>query len=341
VGILFRYIFREIVVSTLIGTVLFTFVLFLRSVGRIMELMVGPSSSTAEVLSLILLILPQTLRFTIPIGVLVGVLVGLGRLSTDGEITAMRAAGIPSRKVAAPIFLWALAGALACAATTLYINPMAQRELNRRSETLKISQATAEIQPRVFIEDFPNMVLYVRDVIPGPIVRWQGVFLADTRPPSERGSISGAQFEQHLQVVINAPGRVIAREQLRRRVETALLFHARGFAGQPDAGANAYALDQKLARAGGQRDLLVRDIETRVGHAVDVGGRLGLVVPPEVARLRADGFRQRHPKPGLGILRSPAKRFARDGSEIGVGKIGGVAKRQRAGALLHANALGR
>jgi len=234
VGILFRYIFREIVVSTLIGTALFTFVLFLRSVGRIMELMVGPSSSTAEVSGLVLLILPQTLRFTIPIGVLVGVLVGLGRLSTDGEITAMRAAGIPSRKVAAPIFLWAFVGALACAATTLYINPMAQRELNRRSETLKISQATAEIQPRVFIEDFPNMVLYVRDVIPGPVVRWQGVFLADTRPPGERGSISGAQSTVDGPAITVAEEAVAVPRPEQNRIQLHL-SHAKRFEQASDA----------------------------------------------------------------------------------------------------------
>ena len=87
--ILFRYVFREIFVSTLIGTLLFTLVLFLQQIGTVMELLIGPNLSGRETLYLFLLYLPQTLVLTIPMGVLVGVLVGLGRMSTDGEILCM------------------------------------------------------------------------------------------------------------------------------------------------------------------------------------------------------------------------------------------------------------
>ena len=51
-GILSRYILREIALATLIGTLLFTFVLFLQSIGEVMELLVGPNASTKEVLYL-------------------------------------------------------------------------------------------------------------------------------------------------------------------------------------------------------------------------------------------------------------------------------------------------
>ncbi len=188
--ILFRYIFREILVASLIGTLLFTFVLFLRAVGPVMELLIRPSASPHDVFYLFLLRVPQTLRFTIPMGVVVGVLVGLGRLSSDGEITAMRAAGVPSRRCISPIGVFALLGALACAASTLHLNPKALREFKRISETMKISLATAEVQPRVFIESFPDTVLFVQDVAAGAMVRWKGVFIADMRAPEARGSLS-------------------------------------------------------------------------------------------------------------------------------------------------------
>ena len=207
-GILFRYIVREIVVSSLIGTLLFTFVLFLRSVGQLMELLIRPGTSGGQVLLLFSLWVPHTLRFTIPIGVLVGVLVGLGRLSTDGEITAMRAAGIAGRRCVRPIGVVALAGTILCAATTIYLNPLALREFRRIGESMKISQATAEIQPRVFIESFPNYVLYVRDVLAGPVVRWKGVFLADMRDPSARGSFAG------VNAAVDGPRITVAEEAL-------------------------------------------------------------------------------------------------------------------------------
>ncbi len=101
-----RYIFREILASAVLGTLLATFILYLRQVDPIFELLVKSTPANAHlVLQLFLLSIPGVLPFTIPFGVLVGILIGLGRLAADGEITAMRAAGVSSRKVIAPVLL--------------------------------------------------------------------------------------------------------------------------------------------------------------------------------------------------------------------------------------------
>jgi len=188
--ILSRYIFREIVSSAILGTVLFTFVLFLRSVGQLFELLVRRAASAEIVAYLFALTLPQTLTFTIPMGVLVGILIGLGRMSGDGEVIATRAAGIPTRRYIGPAAAFAVLGLGASAAMSLYLGPRAAREFHRLQNQLRSSQASAQIQPRVFEEGFPNTILYVRDVIPGPVVRWRGVFLADLRPADQRSSPS-------------------------------------------------------------------------------------------------------------------------------------------------------
>ena len=119
--ILSRYIFREIVSSALLGTVLFTFVLFLRNVGQLFELLVRRTATGEIVLYLFALMLPQTLTFTIPMGVLVGILIGLGRMSGDGEVIATRAAGIPTRRFILPVTAFALLGLSATAAVSLYV----------------------------------------------------------------------------------------------------------------------------------------------------------------------------------------------------------------------------
>ncbi len=205
-NVLFRYILREILVSSLIGAVLFTFVLFLKGIGPVMELLVRASVSPAEVGRLFVLTLPQSLPYTVPMGVLLGVLLGLGRLSSDGEIIAIRAAGIPARVVIAPVMAFCLAGAALSAYITTTVSPWAAREFQISSEAMKISQATALVQPRVFIEDFPDTVLYVRDVLPGPIAKWKGLFMADTRAPDARGSVGGVQSS------VNGPRITIAEE---------------------------------------------------------------------------------------------------------------------------------
>lgn len=202
--LLFRYVLREILIGSLIGAVLFTFVLFLNQIGTVMELLVRASVSPAEVGRLFLLTLPQSLPYTVPMGVLLGVLLGLGRLSSDGEMIAIRAAGIPTRVVIAPVMVFCLLGAILCAYVTTTVSPWAAREFQAASEAMKISQATASVQPRVFIEQFPDKVLYLRDVEAGSIVQWRGIFLADTRAPGRRGSVGGAE--------VNGPRITIAEE---------------------------------------------------------------------------------------------------------------------------------
>jgi LPS export ABC transporter permease LptG/LPS export ABC transporter permease LptF len=181
-----RYIFREIFSSALLGTLLATFILFLRGVDPIFELLVkSTSSNTHLVLQLFALAVPGVLPFTIPFGVLVGILIGLGRLAADGEITAMRAAGVSSRKVIGPVLLFAALGTGLAAYATLRLAPYSIHRFTDIKNQLEATQLSADITPRVFVENFPNTILYVGDVRSGV---WHNIFVADVSPPEQRTS---------------------------------------------------------------------------------------------------------------------------------------------------------
>jgi lipopolysaccharide export LptBFGC system permease protein LptF len=106
-----RYVFREVLASAALGTLLATFVVFLHGVNQLFELLVSSSSTTVGAIGLLFLYaIPPVLPLTIPFGVLVGILLGLGRMAADGEIVAMRASGVPSRKVIAPVLAFAALG---------------------------------------------------------------------------------------------------------------------------------------------------------------------------------------------------------------------------------------
>src|SRR5208283_5478436 len=78
-----------------------------------------------------------------------------------------------------PVLLFACAGWALTMCMSLFLSPQAARKLNRMEAGLKASQEPYEIQPRVFIEQFPNLLLYLEDVT-GSRARWRGVFIADT-----------------------------------------------------------------------------------------------------------------------------------------------------------------
>ena len=69
---------------------------------------------------------------------------------------------------------------------SLWLTPWSIRQRYGVINQLAVAQLTAEIQPRVFEEKFPNRILYVGDVLAGQVVRWRNVFLADVTPPDKR-----------------------------------------------------------------------------------------------------------------------------------------------------------
>src|SRR5882724_6487481 len=129
--LLSRTIFREILVSAILGTLLFTFVLFLQRARPLFEFLVRTSGTPSTVAYLFAMVLPQTFPFTIPIGVLAGVLITLSRMSSDGEITAMRAAGVPGRRVVPAILMFGFVTMLFAAASSLWLTPWSIREFYR------------------------------------------------------------------------------------------------------------------------------------------------------------------------------------------------------------------
>ena len=68
---------------------------------------------------------------------------------------------------------------------SLYLAPKSAAATLALEQSLKSSQASYEIQPRVFYEDFHNYVLYIQDVRPAAgAALWRNVFLADLTQPA-------------------------------------------------------------------------------------------------------------------------------------------------------------
>jgi LPS export ABC transporter permease LptF/LPS export ABC transporter permease LptG len=177
--ILDRYIAREVTRHAFLGLLIFTFVLFVPKLVRLMEILVRHNGSPSQIVTLFLCIIPSILVFTIPMGVLIGVLLGLGRMSMDSEIIALTALGISRKRILVPVAELATAGAVLTALMTLWLAPLALRTGRSIETTLITSQISFAVQPRVFDERFPHMVLYVNDVSASG-THWNGVFIADT-----------------------------------------------------------------------------------------------------------------------------------------------------------------
>ena len=100
-----RYVFKEIVTPSVIALTVLTFVFFSREIGSLLEVIVRQSATFSELWAFSLAILPSVLTFTIPMAVLVGILTGFGRISSDSEAIAFRACGISMKRLLLPVML--------------------------------------------------------------------------------------------------------------------------------------------------------------------------------------------------------------------------------------------
>ena len=117
---------------------------------------------------------------------LVGILVGLGRLSADRETVALLACGVSPYRLLRPI------GALAVAAAvvTLYVMVVAIPHANRTFLAITFDiiskRVETDVRPRVFFEDFPGWVLYAGDEAGPGEAGWRRLLVADTSRPDRR-----------------------------------------------------------------------------------------------------------------------------------------------------------
>ncbi len=181
--ILSRYILKEVANYAAIGLLVFSFVIYVRPLSQLLELVVQHNLSGSNLFILFLLPLPAILMLTIPIAVLVGTLMGLGRMAADGETIALRAVGLGSGPTFRPVLIFALAAWLLASGMSLFLSPAAERQLARMQARLGAAEAAYQVQPRVFIERFPHLLLYVQNIT-GSRPEWHDVFIADTKHPN-------------------------------------------------------------------------------------------------------------------------------------------------------------
>ena len=181
--ILDRYLVREILPPLMLALLGLTFVLLMPPIMQNAAQLIAKGVAWSVVLRVLITLLPQSLSVTIPMALLYGVLFGLGRLSADREFVAFQACGVSVFRMMRPIALLAILAAAATAYETIVALPEANQTFRQITFNIVASGAESDIKPRVFYQNFPNRVLYARDI--DPAGGWRHVFLADATHPDQ------------------------------------------------------------------------------------------------------------------------------------------------------------
>ena len=178
-----RYLLKEILPPFLLGLLAYTFVLLMNQILLYAEIFIARGVSLRAILKLLLYLIPSVLAFTIPMAVLLGILAGLSRMSSDSEITALKTLGIRNRRLLRPLLLFALVGFVVTSAFTLYMAPRSNFLFIETYAQAVLEKVQFRINPRQFNESLPDTVIYFQDL--GENAVWKDVFIHIADPPDK------------------------------------------------------------------------------------------------------------------------------------------------------------
>jgi LPS export ABC transporter permease LptG/LPS export ABC transporter permease LptF len=188
-----RYIFKEILTPGLIALVALTFVVFSRRVGLLLDIIVRQSPSASEIWAIVGAILPTVLTVTIPMGVLVGILTGFSRMSSDSETIALRASGVSMWRLLRPVMLFAMLAWAATFALSVWVAPATTAHLRSLQGELLRKYPSLDVKTRIFYERANLPLLYVNDALRQPRgYQARGILIVDTKNP-EKPEITTAE----------------------------------------------------------------------------------------------------------------------------------------------------
>ncbi len=140
---------------------------FMMVTGNIVKDLVGPGLSgqisPEATVQLVLLLIPLGVYYGLPMGMLTGVLLTLGRLSAENEITAMRSCGISLPRISMPLIILGLLGVAIALPVNFESMPRARVQYDKLLTDALRANPVKLIEPKTFIRDFPGYVAYVRD----------------------------------------------------------------------------------------------------------------------------------------------------------------------------------
>lgn len=165
VALINRYIFRQVFATTFAAVSIFVFVLVMGNLvkGQIADLLASGRLGVGLFVYLTAILIPGVVPYALPAGLLTGVLLVLGRLSAQNEITALKSAGISLWRICSPIFLIGLLGTLFACMIGFYYAPLADTAVKKTLAEVVRADPLRYIQPRVFIKDFPGFIIYVQE----------------------------------------------------------------------------------------------------------------------------------------------------------------------------------
>jgi len=159
--ILRNYILKEFFGFFLLSLGLFTFVMLMGNFIRMANLIINKGADLVGILKLFFYLIPYLLTYTIPISILNGLLLSLGRLSSDNEILAIRAVGLNIIYLIIPLLIIGLIFSLFLLILNDTFIPYSHFATRRVITEVGLKNPSVFLEPGVFIDAFQNYIIFI------------------------------------------------------------------------------------------------------------------------------------------------------------------------------------
>ncbi len=187
-SIIDRYVAREVLAPFAVGVGLLTFALVTGRLLKLSDMVVNHGVSLGEVMRIIGYIMPAFLELTFPMAVLLGVLMGFGRMSSGQEMIAARACGVSLYRLAIPVLGVALIVYAISSYFAFSLRPWANSNLRQKLYELSQTRTSAGLKEKIFNSNFPGLVVYI-DQMSDVDSSLHGVLISDARDPHQQNTI--------------------------------------------------------------------------------------------------------------------------------------------------------
>jgi lipopolysaccharide export system permease protein len=177
-----RYLLRELVPPFLVGVLVFTFLLLMSQILRLMELIVNKGVPAGTILRLVLYLIPSILVLTIPMSVFLASVVTFGRFSAENELTALKTAGYSLLRLSFPVALFSLAAYALTSWLIITALPAGNQAFRLSMFEIVRTKASVGLREKVFNDDFADLVIYVNHIPASGNPVMEGIFISDARP---------------------------------------------------------------------------------------------------------------------------------------------------------------
>jgi lipopolysaccharide export system permease protein len=176
-----RYLMRQLAVAFIFATMAVSFVVLFSQLFRLMSLVINNSGTILVFFKLLALTIPAFLPIVLPLGFGTATLFVYHKLAADSELVIMRAVGIGPMRQAAPALMLGVVVALLCAALTLWITPIANKDLAALQTEVRDSYSVFLSRPGYFNDITDGLTFYARRR--GSNGALEGILIHDVRKP--------------------------------------------------------------------------------------------------------------------------------------------------------------